>query len=527
MQPNCPYQLIEQLGSTEVGTVWSAVDEQGAPLTVAVLDANAAADRRWRDPFVAAVTALAQSRETGRRVVNTGLTGPSPWIAYTASDGQGAELVFQSLGLQYVPAKRDGNPWGSGPGQASQSAQPTQPAQPTQSAQPQPSLPAMPGSPWAPRPAEAIQPVQPVPQQPAPQQHTEPPAPQPPTPEYGTSGWLAEAAASIQWPLAPVSNPPELKSPPPDEPESETPVPVMPAPVSPGPVSVPPVSVPPVSVSPGPVSVPPVSVPPVPSIETAPLPWVWNNQDPLSTQVQSPYAPPSYPPLFDEGPARPRGRTRLWVVLGVVVVVLVAAGSVLGWQLTSGTGQPQAGPSPSASTLAVPTPTPLRPGLEPPLPGDWPKQWPKFGPTDKVASQALDGVGFAVTVPTSWKCARAGSAAGFVKYSCGTTVAGDQLGGELIVRDCAAPCDPQQQAAMRGTEEAWGLQWREAGENVSLAETTKLNGAARYGMVIVAYRHSTTGGALDKQVVLRLTSPVSWLDTLRKIANAVRDSAVF
>jgi hypothetical protein len=276
----------------------------------------------------------------------------------------------------------------------------------------------------------------------------------------------------------------------------------------------------------------------------APLPWAWSNQDPQATQSQSAYAPsaytpsayapspyappPPYPPLYDEDPARPRSRTRLWIILGVVVVVLVAAGSVLGWQLSGGTGgKPQAGASPSVSALPAPTPTPLRPGLEPPLLGSWPKQWPKFGPTDKVATRTLDGLGFALTVPATWKCVRAGSAAGFVKYSCGTTVSGEQIGGDLIVRDCAAPCDAQQQATMRGTEEAWGLQWRQAGENVTIAETTKLNGAARYGLVVVAYRHSTTGGALDKQVVLRLTSPVSWLDDLRKIANAVRDSAVF
>src|SRR5690242_11716424 len=111
MQSNCPYQLIEQLGSTEVGSVWSAVDEQGAPLTVAMLDAGAAADRNWRDSFVAAVTALAQSREAGHRVVNSGLTGPNPWIACKAGGGQDAELVFQSLGVRYVPAQRDGNPW--------------------------------------------------------------------------------------------------------------------------------------------------------------------------------------------------------------------------------------------------------------------------------------------------------------------------------------------------------------------------------------------------------------------------------
>lgn len=576
MQSNCPYQLIEQLGSTDVGSVWSAVDERGAPLTVALLDAQAAADRRWRDPFVAAVTTLAQSREAGHRVVSTGLTGPSPWIALAATGGQGAELVFQSLGVQYVPARRDGNPWGSAPNLTPQwpQAGPDQPVQPAQPAQPDPFAP-MPGSPWAPRPSDPAQqvPIQQVPFQQVPAPQEQPPAPQPPTPEYGATGWLAEAASSIQWPLGPATKPFEPL--PPDEPTSVVPAPTSPeptspaptspgpmppaptssAPVSPGPMPpgpmppapafpaptfppptssapvspgpMPPLPMSPGPVSPGPVSGPPVSVPPMSAIETAPLPWAWGNQDAVPQQNQSPFAPPAaYPPLYGDAPARTRSRTRLWIVLSVVIVVVVAGGAVLGWQLAGGSGKPQAGPSPSVSALPVPTPTPLRPGLEPPLPGAWP-QWPKFGAGDKVTTRTLDGIGFAVTLPATWTCARAASATGYVKYNCGTTVSGDQMGGELIVRDCAAPCDAQQQATMRATEEAWGLQWRQAGQNVSLAETTKLNGAARYGLVIVAYRHSTTGGALDKQVVLRLTSPVSWLDDLRKIANATRDSAAF
>ena len=61
--------------------------------------------------------------------------------------------------------------------------------------------------------------------------------------------------------------------------------------------------------------------------------------------------------------------------------------------------------------------------------------------------------------------------------------------------------------ALRKAEEAWGLQWRAAGQYVVLVETVKLNGAKRYGVVVVAFWRSEPDGAVDRQLVLRMTAP--------------------
>jgi len=45
--------------------------------------------------------------------------------------------------------------------------------------------------------------------------------------------------------------------------------------------------------------------------------------------------------------------------------------------------------------------------------------------------------------------------------------------------------------------------------------------------VVVAYISGTTGGQLDKQVVLRMTGPSEWRDDLRKVADGVRSAAKF
>ena len=98
--PGAPYQLIEPVGSCQVGTVWSAVDEHGRALTVAVLDAGAAIDPRWREAFANA----ANAQQAG--FVHADFAAAAPWVAYVVSGGPGAERVFLALGMDYRPRPR-------------------------------------------------------------------------------------------------------------------------------------------------------------------------------------------------------------------------------------------------------------------------------------------------------------------------------------------------------------------------------------------------------------------------------------
>jgi hypothetical protein len=261
------------------------------------------------------------------------------------------------------------------------------------------------------------------------------------------------------------------------------------------------------------------------------------NNQPISDPLSQPYAAdPFSSPVRRIEPSPPRRkRTGLWIALGVVLAVLLAGGGTF-FLLTRGGQDDKGGKKPvtaaqqqtqtSAAAPAV-TPTPLHPGIEPPRVGTWPAKWPVFAAKDQAKKLTLDGVDFPVSVPLGWACNPAANAAGTVKYTCGITSGADQVGGELIVRDCAEPCDTATQEAMRKEEEAWGQTWRWVGKNATLAETLQVDGADRYGMVIVAYVPGSTGGQLGKQIVLRLTGPSQWRNDLRKVANAVRSAARF
>jgi hypothetical protein len=151
-----------------------------------------------------------------------------------------------------------------------------------------------------------------------------------------------------------------------------------------------------------------------------------------------------------------------------------------------------------------------------------------FGTADQVRTLDLEGVGFPLTVPATWQCTNTALADGYVKYQCGDDANKDQeIGGELVVRECQQPCDEERRATLRKSEEAWGLQWRDGGPYSVLAETLKLDGASRYALVFVAFFRSAPDSAVDRELVFRMTSPVSWCDTLRRVANAVRDRTGF
>ena len=221
-------------------------------------------------------------------------------------------------------------------------------------------------------------------------------------------------------------------------------------------------------------------------------------------------------------------RSSRWVwIVGVLLVAVLAGATIFGWQQLIRNAAPGSTPTSSTAPAPVLSTTPLVPGLEPPRPGNWPSAWPKFTASNPVKTLKLDGLGFPLTVPTTWNCLLADRAAGLVKYNCGGPALDDDVGGELIVRDCPTPCDPERRIAMRRAEEAFGLQWRDAGENATIAETLTLHGARRYGLVVVAYWRSDGGATVNRQVVLRMAAPEAWVDEVRRVANGIREAANF
>jgi hypothetical protein len=494
MEPDSPYQLIEALGSSQVGSVWSAVDRGGRSLTVVVLDASVATDQRWRDAFVTAVNAMANTQTGGPQFLGSDYSAAAPWAAFAADGGPGAERVFLALGVEYQPVPPDLHDATAAPRVAPEVAQ--RPPEPT------PSVTAVP--PAEPhQPAESPEPAPPVPTNPW---AAGPPRPASPPPDVVSGPPYPTSAGSPQ----PVSAPPEPMS-------------VPPYPVSGTPVSSTPVSGSPMSVPPYPVSGSPMSVPPYPVSGSPRSPAV----GPLPPAGPTSYSP--YPPLPGRTPAGARRRrTGLLVGVAAVTALILAGGAAAAWQGLRGNDTPEQRPTGSPASAPVLSAPPLKPGLEPPIPGDWPAVWPKYGATSNVQTLSLDGVGFKLTIPSAWDCVLKESAEGSVRYNCGTSVGNNQeLGGELIVRDCPKPCDEVRRTTMRASEDAWGLRWRNGGEYVTLAETLDLNGEQRYAIVLVGYRRSVPDGTVDRQVVLRLTGPVGWIDELRRAANSVRDAAVF
>ncbi|MFR9775987.1 hypothetical protein ACL02O_08000 [Micromonospora sp. MS34] len=273
------------------------------------------------------------------------------------------------------------------------------------------------------------------------------------------------------------------------------------------------------------VSSPPQQMSPAPQqVSPAPLP---EQPRPASVPPQDPLAAPARRITPSQPPRR---RTGLWIGVAALVLVVLAGAGVLAVLASSGDKEePQNIASTSSAPPLLPTTPPESPGLEPPKLGAWPTQWPKFKERDTVRTLNLDGLGFPVKMPTTWQCALAERAEGFVKYQCGTSATGLQaVGGEVIVRNCPQPCNGQWQQAMRGVEEAWGAQWIRSGEYASYAEKIlDVDGGQRHGLVVVAYFRSGENGALDRQLVIRMTSPVPEAYQLRRFANYIRDVVIF
>ncbi|SCF33567.1 hypothetical protein GA0074695_5752 [Micromonospora viridifaciens] len=275
------------------------------------------------------------------------------------------------------------------------------------------------------------------------------------------------------------------------------------------------------------VSSPPQQVSPAPQQVSSPP--LSEHPQPVSVPPQDPFTSPERRIIASEPPRR---RTRLWAGIGALVLVVVAGvGGAIVWAAPDDPGQPETTPSSGSALLPEPAASPQSPGLEPPRQGTWPTQWPRFTEQDAVNTLPnLEGLGFPVKVPLDWQCTLAGRAEGFVKYTCGTPASGGQaIGGELIVRDCQQPCDAKRQTAMRRAEDAWGLQWTRGGRYVTYAESSQLQieGEQRYGLVVVAYWRGGSSGQLDHQLVFRMTAPVDGAGRLRRVANYLRDVAVF
>lgn len=263
MQPDRPYQMIEVLGSCQVGTVWSAVDVQGRALTVAILSATAGADQRWREAFAAAANALGQPQSGGPHFLYADFTAATPWVACAVDGGSGAERVFLALGQEYQPVPpdfgdsagpvttvRSGATAGVGPptaGPLTAATPPLDDAEVTQrvpavgsrpaagmnpwSAGP-PVSPAAPAAPVSAPPAAPVAPVSSPPVSPAPQ--AGPPQASPPAAGRAPASRASGSAPAIPRPVPSAAPAPDGNVPASHGPDSRRPVGAEPSPDLPG-----------------------------------------------------------------------------------------------------------------------------------------------------------------------------------------------------------------------------------------------------------------------------------------------------
>jgi hypothetical protein len=508
MQVIGSFGLQEQLGSSPAGRVWRATDPFGKPVTIAVLEGGAAADQQQRWLFMSAIERIRAGRG-GAGPVAADLGAALPWVAFPEDGGPGAAAVFVEMGAGYA-----GQPTGL-PGQ------PGQPAQP-----------GLLGGP------PIVQPGQPYGQ----------------PPSIGAQGGPAPVSGM------PLSGPPVVSGPPSSPaPFQQSPYdqpPYEPSPHDPNAAAGPDGSdQPPAEVSPidpfGPP--PPNTADPYAAPVFVPGPGEPGHQGPRQ-QVPAPQGPDRrnlpapvdglgpYQPNRFVGNEQPPARRRTGLIIALVaalVVVLGGGGTAAALALRGsgdkGTGQHSASPSQakhSSSPAGQATPTapksapstPKQPGKEPPKNGSWPANWPGFAAADHAQPQAdLAGLGFTFDVPAGWTCTKVDQSTGYVNYHCGNDA--QHVGGDVIVRRCGEPCDAAKKIKMRQGEEAWGLQWVRDGGNSSWATSNQApgsDGKPGFGLVLVRYWHSSQGGPLDRQVVVRMTAPAAQAATVQKTANSVR-----
>ncbi|GAB7040800.1 MULTISPECIES: hypothetical protein [Catenuloplanes] len=422
MAPEIPYRVVGELGSCDVGTVWSAVDEQrGLPVTVAVLSAQAAVDQRWRDAFAA---------HAGTGHAGADFTAAVPWVAFDGTEEPGAERVFASLGRTYTPVPAFGTPvsgsvsetgmeMGDDPFGLGGGAAPRRPYFGAGAEDP------FGGTPTARKPGNRL--------------------------------WIGIAAGVTALLVGVGVAVGVARSGGGADPTTETAEAAAPAPAS------------------------------VPAGPASPSPGSMNataSSGSVTPSAGATSAAPAAPAAEDAAPAP--------------------------------AGNAPAPPAGGNADFRVPARS-VRPGIEPPYTGTWPAGWPEYGSGDPTKVYTLPGLGFGVRMPSNWKCKQSGAG-----HVCGYIENGVLIaGGEIIARDCGSPCDEARRTALRATEDAFGAHWRFAGDDITIAETEKLDGSSGYGIVMIGYYRS---GSVDRQVVMRMTADINWNNEFRRIAAGIRDT---
>src|SRR5215211_3230449 len=118
-----------------------------------------------------------------------------------------------------------------------------------------------------------------------------------------------------------------------------------------------------------------------------------------------------------------RSNGTLLAVLGVAIVLLIAGNAWLASLAVekyrrASSDEPHRAADRPAATVAPVKPPPVAgppvpgggPGIEPPQHQSWPAAWSRFQPGEAATRQRLDGLGFDVTLPTGWRCAKAAGA---------------------------------------------------------------------------------------------------------------------
>jgi hypothetical protein len=220
--------------------------------------------------------------------------------------------------------------------------------------------------------------------------------------------------------------------------------------------------------------------------------------------------------------------------LALVLLLPGVGGAVIATTMRSAEGgvpgverstAPQASASPSPrSTVRPPfvTPSPSRPGVEPTKDGTWPTKWREFSSADATKTINRQDRGLVFLAPTNWECRQEFSSSGFTRLKCGSNLGKpNEVGGDLIIRECADPCDGRRQIELRKAEEAWGAQWTSGDYYTSWAEA-RLEGD-RYGLIFVRYWRTVAHERLNRELVFRMTAPVEQAFVLQQVANSIRD----
>lgn len=540
MQTAGPFRLQRSLSFCDVGDVWSGVDDQGQPVTIAVLNERASADDRWRDAFAAAAEALGEAGADQLPITDSDHDAARPWVACTMEHGPGAAQIFVALGRRMEPAAPSspapainapvsGTPATHAPPVSGAPATPTLVSGVPAGVPPRDEQPPT-GSPGAPRPAQDRTDIIEVRPPGAGPWELPPPASRP-----AGSPHPAQDVRTQFVPLVPARREPE------SEPATvpfglDHPGPSYPAPVPP---------------RPSPAGLGQRTIPPQPDV-AAPSNPAYHSESSAAEHfapVSGPRSPAGAPPVSadpfpvsggpenwqrsrifgDQPPPKPK-RNLLLPVAVALVALLIGAGGGMAVTAARGAGDdPEPRPTRTApltpEQLLLPAAPPAAPGVEPPQGGGWPSSWPVFTSSQSTRPITdLDDVGFNFRVPPGWSCTKEGQAAAAVRYRCGQGQGAEASGGDLIVRTCEPLCGAARRTELRQQEEAWGLRWTRSGPFTTWAETTEINGKRLYGLVYVAFWRSTPEGPLDRQLVLRMTTPLATSDDLKRVANSIRDS---